>query len=576
MANNLLLVDESPLIQRVVELTLEGKDVSIHSAEDADEALSLARSLKPDIVLASTEFKGGGGLDFCRTLQEDPELAGTPVLLLASAKEGLSEEEAKQAGAVGVLTKPFEPENLLAEVGKALSWSDEPGEPAAEEAGEAKEEGAPSDAFEEELAGPAPMAAEEEFFPEDEFPDPPAAELEGGAPETGGEELLEETPLPPLEDIQAAGEAPLVDETMSGETPEEPQEESPPAGEGDPLEEMGLDEFLEDFDSASEGEVPASLAAAAEEEGPSGEAGEEEPEPPTAEEEFDPTMLAIEHTLADEFESLADEATEESKAPPEPTDMETDPKMLADETSLLDEIDSLVRETPAGEADIEAAEAEIADLQAEIAADFEGAEGEAESELDNLADDQVRAAEEELASLQEELETEIDTIEPAGEPPAGAEQLLEEAVFLETGTPEEAELDLHDDEAFWENLEIEADAGEEALPESPEIYAVPSEGGGGERAPGEDAFFEAELTSPLLGEAAGEDGEEDFSENILSPEGDLLADEVAPLVEQSLERTVEAIVPAILKRIESLVVEQLPGMVEKIVLREIEKIKRGE
>ena len=132
MANNLLLVDESPLIQRVVELTLEGKDVSIHSAEDADEALSLARSLKPDIVLASTEFKGGGGLDFCRTLQEDPELAGTPVLLLASAKEGLSEEEAKEAGAVGVLTKPFEPESLLAEVGKALSWSDEPGEPAAE------------------------------------------------------------------------------------------------------------------------------------------------------------------------------------------------------------------------------------------------------------------------------------------------------------------------------------------------------------------------------------------------------------------------------------------------------------
>ena len=86
MANNLLLVDESPLIQRVVELTLEGKDVSIHSAEDADEALSLARSLKPDIVLASTEFKGGGGLDFCRTLQEDPELAGIPVLLLAAPR----------------------------------------------------------------------------------------------------------------------------------------------------------------------------------------------------------------------------------------------------------------------------------------------------------------------------------------------------------------------------------------------------------------------------------------------------------------------------------------------------------
>jgi two-component system chemotaxis response regulator CheY len=368
MANNLLLVDESPLIQRVVELTLEGKDVSIHSAEDADEALSLARSLKPDIILASTEFKGGGGLDFCRTLQGDADLAGTPVLLLASAKEGLSDEEAKEAGAAGVLTKPFEPENLLAEVGKVLSWSDGPGE------------------------------------------------------------------------------------------------------------------------------------------------------------------------------------------------------------------------APAGEA--EDAEAEITGLQAEIAAEFEGAEGEAQSELENLADDQVRAAEEELASLQEELETEIDTTELTGEPLAGDEGLFEEVAFLETGTLKEAEaavpgesaegeLNRQDDDAFWENLEIEA-GGDEALPDSPEIYAVPHEGGSAESAPGEDAFLEAVLTSPLLGEAAGEDGGEDFSKNILSPEGDLLDDEVAPLVESSLERTVEAIVPAILRRIESLVVEQLPGMVEKIVLREIEKIKRGE
>ena len=134
---------------------------------------------------------------------------------------------------------------------------------------------------------------------------------------------------------------------------------------------------------------------------------------------------------------------------------------------------------------------------------------------------------------------------------------------------------MHDDEAFWENLEIEAD-GDEALPDSPEIYAVPSEGGSTKSASGKDAFLEAELTSPLLGEAAEEDGGEDFSENILSPEGDLLDDEVAPLIESSLERTVEAIVPAILQRIESLVVERLPGMVEKIILREIEKIKRGE
>jgi hypothetical protein len=51
---------------------------------------------------------------------------------------------------------------------------------------------------------------------------------------------------------------------------------------------------------------------------------------------------------------------------------------------------------------------------------------------------------------------------------------------------------------------------------------------------------------------------------------------VEPLVQQSLERTVEAIVPALIRNIEALVVRQLPDLVEKIVLREIDKIKRGE
>ncbi|MFC1491494.1 hypothetical protein ACFLQ0_02775, partial [Nitrospinota bacterium] len=584
----------------------------------------------------------------------------------------------------GVLTKPFEPENLLAEVGKALSWAAE------EDTGgrDVESSAPPSETFEEELVEPAPITGDEEFLPGDEALDDTIAaegafneqealadltvdlDTEGPLSEINEEsELLEEAPDPhagmdveaaleePTEfsDDQPAFEPPSMDMAMTAETPTDPQGESSPAEDEDPFKDMGLDEFLDEFDADAQKGAAEPTAPAAEESPLEALEGGESEAPP-AEDEVDPTMLAIENTLADEFDSLVDdepfleEPAEIEVSPPDapPAEVETDPAMLAAEDTLADQIDALSEkdsssesEPPAeagmettemdtsGEEELEAAEAEIAALQAEIAAEFEGAEGDIEeSGLEHLADDQVRAAEEELASLEEELS--IEEEEPAGVGPGAeseygtsaneAAQLLEEAAFRETGTleeePEEAaemaedlgeaaslelplpdepagvaqgEPELPEDDHFWEHLDIDSDFSGDAPPESPEIYAVPHEeefaeegGPPGDAAPVQesasaevsmdaDVQFEAELTSPLMGDAAAEPDEE-----IFPPEEEPEPEKVAPLIEQSLERTVEAIVPAILQRIESLVVAHLPDMVEKIVLREIEKIKRGE
>ncbi|MEE9240680.1 MAG: hypothetical protein V3U53_05765, partial [bacterium] len=92
-----------------------------------------------------------------------------------------------------------------------------------------------------------------------------------------------------------------------------------------------------------------------------------------------------------------------------------------------------------------------------------------------------------------------------------------------------------------------------------------------------DALLEDELSAPFMDETAseakGETGpREPEMPQVPGPDEDALNS----LIEQNLEKSVEAIVPAILRRIESIIVERLPDMVEKIVLREIEKIKRGE
>ncbi|MFP6868583.1 MAG: response regulator [Nitrospinota bacterium] len=668
MANNLLLVDESPLIHRIVELTMEGYDISVYSAEDTEEALTLARSLKPDFILASTTFKRNSGFDLCRTLREDPELKDIPILLLASAKEEVSHEEAVEAGVIGVLTKPFKPESLLAEVGKALAWEvDAPG-------GETVIPGTP---------GEEPSLAENA---EDELEevDIPLPEVEG-EPGSGTGEFNDDAAIAELSaDEDDSAPPPEIEEldeifadnslvvpgppALEEDAPAAPAGEVAPSADADPLKDLDDDDIFDGFDMDT-GAEPAG-APTTEDTAPISEelvtepspAAEAEDPPLTAAAEIDSTMMAVEDALADEFEATADEgpaideAALEDLFPPFSGE-EIDPTLLAAENELAEEFDALAQEKiSAGEdatreseiedeAELEAVEVELASIQAEIAADFEDTPDHDEDGLEHLADDQITAAEQDLAAIQDELAAEdLDQEEntpdaqaaPKAESDYGttaieAEQFLEEMEFRETGTVEEepagdAEGDTEapaaeagevpeaaagpeseaaefadvaapadvegeltpEDEKFWEQFDLEEDPEHAPSSQSPEIFSVPhdhdnepaeaapvAQGSASESSPGPDAALEEELTAPL---AAGVIPETADAPSSTQPAPGAVEgmDIVNESIQKSLEQTVEAIVPALLRRIESLVVEQLPDMVEKIVLREIEKIKRGE
>ncbi|MCA1665362.1 MAG: response regulator, partial [Myxococcales bacterium] len=66
MPKQILLVDDSVTIQRVVELTFAHEaDYKVTAAKSADEGLQKARELKPDIVLADAGMAGKSGYDLC-------------------------------------------------------------------------------------------------------------------------------------------------------------------------------------------------------------------------------------------------------------------------------------------------------------------------------------------------------------------------------------------------------------------------------------------------------------------------------------------------------------------------------
>ncbi|MDB4970699.1 MAG: response regulator receiver protein, partial [Myxococcales bacterium] len=122
MPKQILLVDDSVTIQRVVELTFAHEtDYKVIAAKSHDEGLAKARDLKPDIILADAGMQGKTGYDLCATLRADGGLASTPILILTGNFSPYDEGRGTKAGADGYVVKPFETQALIDKVADAIN-----------------------------------------------------------------------------------------------------------------------------------------------------------------------------------------------------------------------------------------------------------------------------------------------------------------------------------------------------------------------------------------------------------------------------------------------------------------------
>jgi CheY-like chemotaxis protein len=112
----ILVADDSVTIQKVIALTFADEPFEVQSVGTGAEALELAKSWKPDIVLADVIMPQMNGYELCRAVKQLEETSSVPVLLLAGTFEAFDEEEAKSAGANDFITKPFESGELIEKV----------------------------------------------------------------------------------------------------------------------------------------------------------------------------------------------------------------------------------------------------------------------------------------------------------------------------------------------------------------------------------------------------------------------------------------------------------------------------
>ncbi len=116
MPYKLLLADDSVTIQRVIELTFADEDIVVTAVGDGQEAVRRIVSDRPDIVLADVDMLQRDGYQIAAFVKNDPQLAQIPVLLLTGAFEPVDEARARAVRCDGVLSKPFDPQVLIARV----------------------------------------------------------------------------------------------------------------------------------------------------------------------------------------------------------------------------------------------------------------------------------------------------------------------------------------------------------------------------------------------------------------------------------------------------------------------------
>jgi two-component system cell cycle response regulator len=114
MTARILIVDDVAANLRLLEARLSAEYYQVATAQDGQEALRLARSWQPDLVLLDVMMPGLDGFETCRALKRDPMTQHIAVVMVTSLDQGAERVRGLEAGADDFLTKPVDFTTLLA------------------------------------------------------------------------------------------------------------------------------------------------------------------------------------------------------------------------------------------------------------------------------------------------------------------------------------------------------------------------------------------------------------------------------------------------------------------------------
>lgn len=116
MAEKILIVDDDLETLRLIGMMLQKQGYQILSSKDGSEALSLAFSERPDMIVLDIMLPDPDGYEVARRLRADPQTANMPILMFTAKSQLEHKVAGYEAGADDYLTKPVHPSELIARI----------------------------------------------------------------------------------------------------------------------------------------------------------------------------------------------------------------------------------------------------------------------------------------------------------------------------------------------------------------------------------------------------------------------------------------------------------------------------
>jgi class 3 adenylate cyclase/CheY-like chemotaxis protein len=115
-----LIVDDDPMNRDILQTLLASQRFVILTAVDGEEGLAVAREQHPDLILLDVMMPKMDGIEVCRRLRSDPALPFTPIIMVTARGDSKDIVAGLEVGADEYLTKPVDPDALVARVKSML------------------------------------------------------------------------------------------------------------------------------------------------------------------------------------------------------------------------------------------------------------------------------------------------------------------------------------------------------------------------------------------------------------------------------------------------------------------------
>jgi len=116
MAKKILVVDDEPVIVKMLSTRLTANGYDVIQAHSGEEALKVMESNVPDLVVMDVTMPPPNGYQVCRTIKDDERFKLIPVLLLTAKTSESDKFWGMEAGADVYMTKPYNSEDLLKKI----------------------------------------------------------------------------------------------------------------------------------------------------------------------------------------------------------------------------------------------------------------------------------------------------------------------------------------------------------------------------------------------------------------------------------------------------------------------------